>query len=160
ATCDDQMTVFINGKEVVSSDRWQTPVFKDVTEYFLQPGRPRGGGRHVVAVRARNNTGSAGLLVRLVFDAPAIGGSALVTDATWPVSGRQRGAGLVLAFDDKPWSSATVAGRLGGPPWTAITEATLAAAARLREPAATPAEQLKVAKDFKVELLYSVPKEK
>src|SRR5262245_56223876 len=41
ATCDDQMTVFINGKEVVSSDRWQTPVFKDVTEYFLQPGRPR-----------------------------------------------------------------------------------------------------------------------
>src|SRR5216683_456802 len=27
-----------------------------------------------------------------------------------------------------------------------------------REPAATPAESLKIAKDFKVELLYSVPK--
>src|SRR5262249_41688555 len=34
------------------------------------------------------------------------------------------------------------------------------AAAKLREPPATPAEQLKVAKGFKVELLYSVPKDK
>src|SRR5262245_33258378 len=33
-------------------------------------------------------------------------------------------------------------------------------AGKLREPTATPAESLKVAKDFKVELLYSVPKEK
>src|SRR4029078_1084870 len=32
-------------------------------------------------------------------------------------------------------------------------------AVKAKAPAATPAEQLKVAKDFKVELLYSVPKE-
>ncbi len=35
-----------------------------------------------------------------------------------------------------------------------------AAPAKLREPPATPAERIKILKDFKVELLYSVPKDK
>src|SRR5713101_3865304 len=34
------------------------------------------------------------------------------------------------------------------------------APAKLREPPATPAERIKIVKDFKVELLYSVPKDK
>ena len=43
---------------------------------------------------------------------------------------------------------------------TAIDDVALAAAPKLREPTATPIDQLKVAKGFRVELLYSVPKEK
>lgn len=160
ATCDDQMTVFINGKEVVSSDQWQKPVFKDVTDSFLKDGRPRGGGRHVVAVRARNNASAAGLLLRLSFDSPKVAVNPVVSDATWRATEKPAEGWLDLNFDDSGWTPATVVGRLGGKPWATITEATLAGSARLREPTATPAEQLKVAKDFKVELLYSVPKEK
>ena len=44
--------------------------------------------------------------------------------------------------------------------WLSLHSAALAQAGKLREPPATPAESLKVAKDFKVELLYSVPKDK
>src|SRR6516225_8187050 len=32
-TCDNHMTVYINGKEVVSSDSWEIPVSRDVTEF-------------------------------------------------------------------------------------------------------------------------------
>jgi putative heme-binding domain-containing protein len=39
-------------------------------------------------------------------------------------------------------------------------KATKPSASQLREPPATPAERIKIAKDFRVELLYSVPKEK
>src|SRR5207244_6280534 len=50
--------------------------------------------------------------------------------------------------------------KLGDAPWgEKINEATLAGAVKMREPTATPAESLKILKDFKVELLYSVPKE-
>ncbi len=160
ATCDNQMTVWINGKEVVSSDQWQTPVFKDVTDHFLGERALRGGGRHVVAVRARNKGGAAGLLARLVFDSASAGPFAVVSDETWRASPKLTEGWLDLKFDDKAWEPATVVGTLGDAPWALVNEGTLAAAARLREPTATPAEQLKVAKDFKVELLYSASKEK
>src|SRR5205085_6851907 len=48
----------------------------------------------------------------------------------------------------------------GDQPWSRVTEARLALAAKMREPTATPVESLKVAKGFKAELLYSVPKAK
>src|SRR4051812_29176646 len=31
-TCDNQMTVYVNGKEVVASDNWEAPVFREVNE--------------------------------------------------------------------------------------------------------------------------------
>src|SRR6266542_3517503 len=31
-TCDNQMTVYVNGKEALASDAWETPVFRDVVD--------------------------------------------------------------------------------------------------------------------------------
>jgi putative heme-binding domain-containing protein len=160
AVCDDQMTVYINGKEVVSYDQARQPFFRDVTESFLQPGKARGSGRYVIAVRARNNTGPAGVLLRLAFESRPGGSFAVVSDDTWRVAEKPSEGWLDLKFDDSTWARATVVAKLGAKPWAQISEKALAAAARLRPPSATPADQLKVAKDFKVELLYSVPKEK
>src|SRR5262249_52416271 len=56
-------------------------------------------------------------------------------------------------------SAATVVAKVGDRPFDRVTESKLAAAAKLKEPTATSAESLKVAKGFQVELLYSVPKD-
>src|SRR5262249_41957603 len=37
ATCDNHMTVYLNGQEVVHSDEWERPVELDVQK-FLKPG--------------------------------------------------------------------------------------------------------------------------
>jgi putative heme-binding domain-containing protein len=160
ATCDDAMELFINDKPAGEAAGWQTPIFRDVTEFFVTKGNPGKGGPHVIAVRARNQASAAGLLVRLVFEGGRTDPYAVITDATWKVSDKAEKGWQEPDFNDKDWAAATVVGKLGDKPWDLVNEVALAQAAKLREPPATPAEQLKVAKDFKVELLYSVPKDK
>lgn len=157
-TCDNSMTVYIDGQEVVSSNEWETPLFKDVTNFFREktPGKAE---RHVIAVRARNRDAQAGLLLRIVFESGWREPFALITDGSWKATDQASKGWQELNFDDKGWQSARIVGRLGDQPWNSITEASLAAAARLKEPTATPIEALKVAPGFKAELLYSVPKE-
>src|SRR5205085_3482345 len=79
---------------------------------------------------------------------------------TWRASDAEAPGWQKPDFDDSGWAAATVVSNLGDKPWARLTDATLAAAAgvKLVEPTATPAESLKVAKGFKAELLYSVPK--
>jgi putative heme-binding domain-containing protein len=160
ATCDNQMTVYIDGQEVVSSNTWEEPVFKDVTNVFVSDRTPGGEGRHVVAVRARNKDSAAGFLLRLAFDSGWRDPFSVVSDESWKAAETAPRNFFELTFDDSAWKPATVVGRLGDQPWNAITDKTLAAAANLKEPTATPAESLKVLKGFKAELLYSVPKDK
>jgi putative heme-binding domain-containing protein len=157
AACDNVMSLLIDGKPVAEGQDWGAPVFRDVTDAFR--GRSGGGGRHVLAARCRNEGGPAGLLVRLVFESRGAGPVAVVTDGSWRASERAGEGWSGVDFDDKSWARATVVGELGGPPWTSVTEAALAAAARQREPSATPPDRLKVAKGFRVELLYTVPRE-
>ena len=86
---------------------------------------------------------------------------AIVSDETWQASDKVVSGWETLAFNDKSWAAATVAGNLGDKPWTKLTEAKFNAAAGIKfvEPPATPAESLKIAKGFRAELLYSVPKD-
>jgi putative heme-binding domain-containing protein len=162
ASCDNAMTIYIDGKEVASKDGWETPLFKDVADALM--GKNFGQGKHVLAVRGVNREGPAGLLVRLIFDAGREP-FALVTDKSWRASekaGKDKAGKMwsEVGFDDTDWKHAESVAKLGDPPWgDRINEATLMAAVKMREPSATPAESLKVAKDFKVELIYSVPKD-
>jgi putative heme-binding domain-containing protein len=162
ASCDNEMTVYLDGKEVAKRDNWETPLFKDVGETIL--AKEFGQGKHIVAVRGKNLDGPAGLLMRLIFDAAAGEPFALITDKSWRVSEKadKDASGkewFEVGYDDKSWKDAVEIAKLGDGPWAEqINEAALAGLVKMREPTATPAETLKVAKDFKVELLYSVPK--
>jgi putative heme-binding domain-containing protein len=161
AACDDRMTVYLDGKEVVAGDRWDRPVFKDLTADMSTEKNPRaGGGRHVLAVKGYNRSGTAGLLVRLEIEPGSGEPAVVVSDASWRVSDKEVPGWQGLAFDDKAWAAATAVAKLGDKPWAKLNEVSLAALTRLREPAATPAESLKIAKGFKAELLYSVPKDR
>jgi putative heme-binding domain-containing protein len=159
ASCDNELTLFIDGKRVARHAEWESPLAQDVTEHFLREPSDSGPRRHVLAVRGRNEAGPAGLLVRLVFETRARKSFAVVTDSSWRVSSTGARGWQKPDFDDRRWVRAAVVGKLGDAPWSAVNEEALARAARLGRPSATPAEHIKVVKGFKVELLYTVPKQ-
>lgn len=156
ATADDAATVYIDGRQALELQGWQKPQFKDVTALFKDE-RPRGS--HVVAVRGTNGKGSAGVLIKLDLDLGRGGPRTIVSDDSWRTSPQAAENWEQTAFDESKWPAAVSVGKLGDKPWTAVNVAALVSAAKLRAPAATPIAQLKIAKGFQVELLYSVPKE-
>ncbi|MBI3823738.1 MAG: c-type cytochrome [Planctomycetes bacterium] len=157
-TCDNQMTVYINGKEIISSDDWETPVFREVTDAFEGPKVVGQIVNNVIAVKAHNTDGPAGLLLRIVLQNSKKQTITLVTDNTWRASDKPADGWQGVAFNDDAWKPASVVGKLGGGPWFKVNEASLQGTAKFKKPTATPIELIKVKKDFKVELLYSVPK--
>lgn len=153
--CDNQMHVSINGKEVLSSDSWENPVSADVTS-LLKVAVPGGfPDPNLITVKAHNSDGPAGLVLRLVIETADKDTTTIVTDNTWLVSATDDGF-----KDPKRWSNATVVAPLGKAPWGAVTAAALSGAGtgKFKKPSATPVELIKAKKDFKVELLYTVPR--
>ena len=149
--CDNSAEVFVNGRQVLKHGSWRQVVFKDVASQLA-------AGRNVIAVRARNTGGPAGVLLQLEADA---GGrrSIVVSDSLWKVSTSPADGWPQPEFDDSRWSDATVVATLGEGSWSETDAEKLATAAEIREPVATPVSQIKAAKGFDVELLYSVPKD-
>jgi hypothetical protein len=159
--CDNQMTVYINGKEVIASDNWESPVFREVTDRFASPAKTDSPVRNVIAVKAHNSDGPAGLLLKIVVQHPKGGESfTLVTDASWRVTDQEVKGWKDVGFDAGAWRPATVVAKLGAAPWNKINETALQGIVKQKKPTATPIELIKVKKDYKIELLYSVPREK
>jgi len=155
-TCDNQMTVYLDGKEVLASDSWETPVSRDLSD--MLKGQ-RSNSKHVLAVKAVNSGGPAGLILRLVVESGKKKSLVIATDGSWRASAEPAKAWQAATFDDAAWTKATVIGPLGMGPWSQVNEATLAGGTgKFKTPTATPIELIKAKKDFKVELLYSVPK--
>ncbi|MFO0968594.1 MAG: hypothetical protein U0793_23810 [Gemmataceae bacterium] len=161
--CDNKMTVYLNGKEVLTSDNWETPVSKDVSDILAGTKDDSA----VLAVEAYNSEGPAGLVLQLVLDGPKKEKTTIVTDGSWLASEKAAKGWNDKGFDASSWSKAIGLGKIGAAsvtPWNAVTLASLtrgtAAGAKLKKITATPSELIKVKKDFKVELLYTVPRDK
>lgn len=161
ATGDNGLNVYIDGRDALTNDSWAVPAFKDVTKLLAPQPDLDGAGEHVITVESRNDNGSAGILIKLVCEPFRGAPTVVVTDSSWrAVHGPAEGDWMTVAYDDRKWPTAKQLAPLGGGPWgQKVNEKTLAAGARLREPTATPVAGLKVAKDFRVDLLYSVPKD-
>ncbi len=158
-SCDNSMTVYINGKEIISSNEWQTPVFREVTDALANPTKTDAPVRNIVAVKAHNTDGAAGLLLRIVMDNSKKQTILLTTDGTWKASSTAGKGWQNLDFDDSNWKNAVVVGKLGAKPWDKINETALQGVVKIKKATATPIELIKVKKDYKVELLYSVPRQ-
>ncbi len=136
---DNQATVWLNGEAAGSSDSHERAASSDVTRR-LKPGE------NVLAIRAANQDGPAGLLVRLEIITATQRKQLVVSDTTW----------LASAIEDDGWRSPTVKtpatwvaaksfGQAGSPPW----------GDPLKPVQATPAESITVLPGFKIELLHS-----
>jgi putative heme-binding domain-containing protein len=150
--CDDEMTVFINGKQAAHNTSWALPVTVDVKK-FLE------GGRNTIAVLGKNGGSAAGLIAKLRVTLAGGKTVDLVTDASWVVATELPDGWQAKAFDASKWTKATVVGKFGDGPWGEIPKAEALAAAGGGTGVATPADQITTLPGFKIERLYSVPKE-
>ena len=130
-TCDNRMRVYLNGQEVAASTEWTDPVRKDVTRALKR-------GKNVLEVEARNDGSAAGLIGELKLGKKA----AIATDGSWQVAKTR---------DSSDWSTARVVGALGSNPWGDV----FAGGAKV---ASTDANTFVLQPGFKIELLYTVPK--
>jgi hypothetical protein len=116
-TCDNHVTLTLNGQQVVASDMWQEPAEADVTK-LLKPGG------NVLVAEVRNDDGPAGFVLKLVMTA-AGETKYVVSDTSWTAAETKDGAGVpaqkVATYGDQPWgrcSTARSPGRARRPPRT------------------------------------------
>ncbi|VTS01706.1 c-type cytochrome [Tuwongella immobilis] len=154
-TADNAVKAYLDGTEVASGDDWSSLVTKDVTAVFQKSP----GATHVLAVEARNEGGAAAMIAKLTLQM-GTNTTAIVSDASWVASRESANGWNKPGFDATSWAKTSIVGKLGAGPWTSIN------ARAFNRPGSTSTamnavdpKKLKVAKDFQVELLYSVPKD-
>jgi hypothetical protein len=76
ASCDNVMTVYLNGKQVASSDNWQTPVTVDVRKQLK-------AGKNELLVKAENQGGAAAFILKLAMTPRSGHPEFVVTDKQW-----------------------------------------------------------------------------
>ena len=146
--CDDEVTVFLNGRRVLDHTTWQQGVRRNVAERLVE-------GKNVIALRGRNGGGGpAALIVSLTIETDD-GKQTIISDDSWRAAAEVPDNWRDLDCDDSKWATAVSLGKLGVRPWGTIAFGAFQAPDSL----ATPAESITVPEGFRVELLYSVPKE-
>lgn len=114
-TADNFFTLSVNGREVDRSapDPKDNNVWQHVHRVNVAPLLR--AGRNVLAVRAQNAGGAAGLVARLEMP----GQARIGTDARWRVRAGAAPTGWEgAAFDDASWRPATAIAELTGGPWS------------------------------------------
>jgi hypothetical protein len=136
---DNEATVWLNGKPAGNSDSHDHAAYSEVTAHLK-------AGENLLAVRAANHDGPAGLLVSLEITSTVQRKQLIVTDATWLVSAAEEADWPVAQIKgSNNWLAAKSLGPVGTPPWGDV----------LKPAQATTAESLEVLPGFKVELLHS-----
>jgi putative heme-binding domain-containing protein len=141
ASADDKMTVWINGKEVGTSGTWREPLKVNVTDKLT------GWGDNILAIRAENEGGAAGLVAVLNLEEEYGKRQVFLSDGHWISSEAAPDGWRELKFNAAGWKPVKVIAELGAQPWGDVLNAKAAGA--------TPAEEIAVPAGFKVELLRS-----
>lgn len=135
ATCDNTMTLYINGQKVASNDTWENPVDLDIKQY-LKPDQ------NLIEAEIANAGGTAGFVAKVVLTARDGSHRYVVTDDSWQVAETR---------DAKETTAAKVVAKLDGHP---------GGKAFLGEiDTGTPRESFNLLPGFQVERLFTVPKE-
>ena len=147
-SCDNGFEAFVNGKKVLVGSDWGNAQKTDVKKH-LKPGM------NLIAVKAWNDGGVAGLVGKLEVVSITDRHKAYTTDSTWRSSSSGAKGWETLGFDAKGWKTSTETGKLGDNPWGNVFELAQQGGTDVKK--SNPAD-LKLAKGFKSELLYTVPK--
>jgi putative heme-binding domain-containing protein len=145
--CDNKAAVFLDGRSIGENSEWHDPTVVDLTKQLKS-------GDHLIAVRAENQGGAAGLVLTLDVAFPSTKKMKVVSDASWQVANSAVPGWNELEGAPKQFAAATSLGKVGVQPWGDVLAAGAVRMPR-RTGEATPAESLKVAEGFKVELLRS-----
>ena len=147
---DNKATAFLDGKVVGDNAEWNDPTTIDLTKVLKS-------GDHLLAIRAENEGGAAGLIAELTASYSSGKKMTFGTDASWQVAERGARGWNVQGARIEGFAAAKSLGKLGVQPWGNVfgAPATARAPGARRSGQPLPAESLKVAEGFKVELLRS-----
>ena len=134
ATCDNRMTLFVNGKEVATSDSWDRPVAVDITTAL------RAADNEIAAV-VSNEGSVAGFSCRLVLTAADGSEQVIASDASW------KG---VLAGKPTEVVAVQIVAKAGDGPWGEVLAS---------EASAGSGQPFHVLPGFQVEKLFTVPQD-
>jgi len=110
-TADDEFVLYLNGNEVGGGDDWHRVRTFDVTSHARV-------GTNVLAVRARNRDGAAGLLVRGYVGWANGTQWTFHSDASWRSSTVEQPGWNHVEFNDSQWPAVKVLGAAGkAGPW-------------------------------------------
>ena len=140
AAGDDEIQVYLNGHKVIDAKGWDKATQKDVTKEF-EPGE------NLIAIRGKNITADAGVIVRLKIELPKKREQYVLTDTSWLSSATEtpHWSDPEFKFDSSTWTRVLSLGEVGVQPWGDV----------MAIPSATPAKELTTLPGFKVELLRS-----
>src|SRR5882672_1115159 len=149
--CDNKATIYLDGKIIGENDDWNKPTVLDLAKSLK-------AGEHLLAVRAENHGGQAGLIAKLDILFPTTKRQTIQSDPSWQVSAQEAPGWNKAETEAAGFATATSLGKHGMQPWGAVLAAAgaaIAPGAAKKSGEATPTESLKVADGFKVELLRS-----
>jgi putative membrane-bound dehydrogenase-like protein len=114
-TCDNAFVLYINGKEIGRGNEWKDGKVFDVKPHLVR-------GKNVIAVRATNEGGPAGLVAWLVRLTKPGNHYTVLTDGSWKCSKEAPEGWREAGFDDSKWSSPKVLSEFVRPDrWAGVT---------------------------------------
>ncbi len=137
ASCDNRCKLYLNGKVIGSSNDWKSPIREEL-ELVFKPGE------NELLAEVENEGGIAGFVFSLAMFARDGHATHLVSDGDWEYA---------TSRDAQEWSKVKTVGKLGDKPWGDVlsdSDPKLAAA---------PRDVFNVLPGFKVEKLFTVPKD-
>ncbi|MBI1902647.1 MAG: c-type cytochrome [Planctomycetes bacterium] len=144
-TCDNQVSLFVNGKLALQHDTWEQTARDDIAGSLVK-------GKNAISARCRNADGPGAFLFLLVIETDDGKKTAIISDDSWLASGEPRGNWREINYDAKGWQAAVSLGKWGMQPWGKVSLDTSS------RPEATAVDDISVLPGFKVERVYSVPK--
>ena len=134
-SADNHVVLFLNGKEVATSDEWQKGAEADVTKLLKD--------KNELVAEVRNDGGVAGMVLKLAMTDDKGATTYVVSDEKW-LAAEKRGA---------TGAKAKKIGTYGDQPWGRVFEATSAPQSGSKVPANT----FVTLPGFQVERLFTVP---
>lgn len=148
-TCDNWQQLWVNGKDYGFAGDWSVAQGYDVLKDL------KAGAKNVIAVEGRNTDGVAAMALRLTVTLKGGKKITLVSDTQWQCSSETSEGWQLPDFKPAaPWAAPVVIAKMGDAPWNMVIGEDASGGALPKNVTA----DYQVAKDFKLESLYKVPK--
>ena len=119
-SCDNEFTLFVNGKEAGKDDRdgdsWARPQTASVAK-FLKTGA---NAFAIVAVNGTDKPNPAGLIGKLTVTFDSGAPLVVAVDKSWRASKEEPAGWKDAGFNDKSWPAAEAVAKFGDTPWGKI----------------------------------------
>lgn len=155
STCDNYAELFINGQAAGKAPDWGDPVMNNDVAKLLKPGK------NTIAARANNAGGAAAFILKLEIESGDGKKNAILSGPDWKLSLAEVKGWQAPEFDDSGWAGKLKElGKFGVQPWgiAGIQGPGGGGGSPAKASPLEPAD-ISVVDGFKVELLYTVPKD-